>query len=383
MNAFSSEREFPFRRLALVSNQAFSLCNFRSDFIREVVGRGVQVYAFAPDYEAETRSRVEALGAIPVSFSLSRASMNPARELLIVLKLMRKFSELNVDAVFSFFIKPVIYGGIAAWLAGIPLRYSMIEGAGYVYSGDGRDSILRLFLRHIVTRAIRLSLGFSRRVFLLNQDDFNLFITPKMARSGKVVVLPGIGVDLDYFSLSPAVQAPITFVLVARLLKEKGVYDFVAAARLVRSRNKFVRFLIVGGIDQHPSAVPYAEIRQWVDEGLIQWPGHVADVKTWVGNASVFVLPSYYREGLPRSTQEAMSLGKPIITTDWIGCRETVMDGVNGFLVPVRDPTSLAAAMFRFIERPALINSMGAASRCLAEQRYDASVINSTVLSAL
>uniref|UniRef100_UPI00313E6616 glycosyltransferase family 4 protein n=1 Tax=Pseudomonas sp. OTU5201 TaxID=3043850 RepID=UPI00313E6616 len=309
--------------------------------------------------------------------------MNPARELLIVLKLMRKFSELNVDAVFSFFIKPVIYGGIAAWLAGIPLRYSMIEGAGYVYSGGGRDSILRFFLRHIVTRAIRLSLGFSRRVFLLNQDDFNLFITPKMARSGKVVVLPGIGVDLDYFSLSPAVQAPITFVLVARLLKEKGVYDFVAAARLVRSRNKFVRFLIVGGIDQHPSAVPYAEIRQWVDEGLIQWPGHVADVKSWVENASVFVLPSYYREGLPRSTQEAMSLGKPIITTDWIGCRETVMDGVNGFLVPVRDPTSLAAAMFRFIERPALINSMGAASRCLAEQRYDVSVINSTVLSAL
>ncbi|MNQ79671.1 N,N'-diacetylbacillosaminyl-diphospho-undecaprenol alpha-1,3-N-acetylgalactosaminyltransferase [compost metagenome] len=169
----------------------------------------------------------------------------------------------------------------------------------------------------------------------------------------------------------------------ARLLKEKGIYDFVEAARIVRARNKLARFIVVGGIDESPVAISYRDVKRWVDEGLIEWPGHVTDVKHWVAKSSVFVLPSYYREGLPRSTQEAMSLGKPVITTDWVGCRETVLDGVNGFLVPVKDPGRLAAAMLKFVEFPALIDRMGEASRFLAEQRYDVNVINNTVLSAL
>jgi glycosyltransferase involved in cell wall biosynthesis len=383
MSDLLSATEIPFRRLALISNQAFSICNFRAALIREVTNRGVQVFAFAPDFDASTRRRVEELGATPIAYKLSRAGMAPLQEIRVVLELRKKLRELQVDATFSFFIKPVLYGGIAAWMAGVPLRYSMIEGAGHFYSEAGGVSLLQRLLRHLITWGMRFSLGFSRRVFLLNQDDFKLFITRRVARSGKALVLPGIGVDLDHFAPSPAVRTPTTFVLVARLLKEKGVHDFVTAARLVRAKNRFARFLLVGGIDDHPGAISYAEIRQWVDEGLLQWPGHVDDIKSWVASASVFVLPSYYREGIPRSTQEAMSLGKPVITTDSVGCRETVLDGVNGFLVPVKDPERLAAAMLRFIECPALIESMGAASRRLAEQRYDSSVINSKVLSAL
>ncbi|MCY1213839.1 N,N'-diacetylbacillosaminyl-diphospho-undecaprenol alpha-1,3-N-acetylgalactosaminyltransferase [compost metagenome] len=309
--------------------------------------------------------------------------MSLLQEIGVVFDLRQKLRELQVDATFSFFIKPVLYGGIAAWMAGVPLRYSMIEGAGHLYSETAGTSLFLRLLRHLITLGMKFSLGFSRRVFLLNQDDFKLFITRRVARSGRALVLPGIGVDLNHFAPSPAVRSPLTFVLVARLLKEKGIYDFVSAARLVRARNRFARFLLVGGIDDHPGAISYAEIRQWVDEGLLQWPGHVDDIKSWVASASVFVLPSYYREGVPRSTQEAMSLGKPVITTDSVGCRETVLDGVNGFLVPVKDPERLAAAMLRFIECPSLIETMGAASRRIAEQRYDSSVINSKVLSAL
>ncbi|MNF60665.1 N,N'-diacetylbacillosaminyl-diphospho-undecaprenol alpha-1,3-N-acetylgalactosaminyltransferase [compost metagenome] len=373
----------PFGRLALISNQAFSICNFRGDFIREVVRRGVKVFAFAPDYDEATRDQVEALGATPVSYALKRAGMNPFQELRVVLELVFRLRALKVDAVFSYFIKPVIYGGISGWLAGVPLRYSMIEGAGFVYSDEGNASSLRRFLRFVVTQFIRLSLAVSKRAFLLNQDDYDLFVTKKLARSGKVLVLPGIGVDLDYFSASPPVLAPVTFVLVARLLKEKGIYDFVEAARIIREKGKFARFIVLGGIEKRRGAISYKDVRHWVDEGLLEWPGHVTNVRYWVAKASVFVLPSYYREGLPRSTQEAMSLGKPIITTDWVGCRETVLDGVNGFLVPVKDPERLAAAMLKFIESPSLIDPMGEESRRLAEQRYDVSVINNTVLSAL
>lgn len=373
----------PFSNLALISNQAFSIYNFRGDFIREVVRRGAKVYAFAPDYDEVTSRQVSELGAIPVSYSLKRAGMNPFQELHALLSLICKLRALKIDAVFSYFIKPVIYGGIAAFLTGVRLRYSMIEGAGFIYSEEGYTHFLRKLLRHVVTCSIRLVLRFSSRVFLLNQDDYDLFVSPRLAKTGRALILPGIGVDLDYFAASSPVLRPITFVFVARLLKEKGIYDFVEAARIVRKRSPLARFLVLGGVDSNPGKVSREEMNQWVAEGLLEWPGHVHDIKAWVANTSVFVLPSYYREGVPRSSQEAMSLGKPVITTDWTGCRETVLDGFNGFLVPIKSPQSLAAAMLKFIESPSLIARMGEASRSLAEQRYDVFRINNTMLSAL
>ncbi|MFO6224461.1 glycosyltransferase family 4 protein, partial [Pseudomonas aeruginosa] len=356
---------------------------FGGDFIREVVRRGAKVYAFAPDYDEVTSRQVSELGAIPVSYSLKRAGMNPFQELHALLSLICKLRALKIDAVFSYFIKPVIYGGIAAFLTGVRLRYSMIEGAGFIYSEEGYTHFLRKLLRHVVTCSIRLVLRFSSRVFLLNQDDYDLFVSPRLAKTGRALILPGIGVDLDYFAASSPVLRPITFVFVARLLKEKGIYDFVEAARIVRKRSPLARFLVLGGVDSNPGKVSREEMNQWVAEGLLEWPGHVHDIKAWVVNTSVFVLPSYYREGVPRSSQEAMSLGKPVITTDWTGCRETVLDGVNGFLVPIKSPQSLAAAMLKFIESPSLIARMGEASRSLAEQRYDVFRINNTMLSAL
>jgi glycosyltransferase involved in cell wall biosynthesis len=167
------------------------------------------------------------------------------------------------------------------------------------------------------------------------------------------------------------------------MLREKGVYDFVEAARQVRERYPAVRFLLIGGCDQNPGSITEAELHAWVEEGLVEWPGHVNDVRPWFSQASVFVLPSYYREGLPRGNQEALAMGRPIITTDWVGCRETVADGINGFLVPVRDPNALVQAMMRFVKSPDLIEKMGQEGRRIAEERFDVHAINRQIIAVM
>jgi glycosyltransferase involved in cell wall biosynthesis len=167
------------------------------------------------------------------------------------------------------------------------------------------------------------------------------------------------------------------------MLKEKGIFDFVEAARLVRESYAGARFLIVGGTDQNPESIKESQLHAWVAEGILAWTGHVNDVRPWLAKSSVFVLPSYYREGLPRGNQEAMAMGRPIITTDWVGCRETVKDGVNGFLVPIREPKAVAQAMIRFIEAPELIEKMGLEGRRMAEERFDVHTINKQIMEVL
>jgi glycosyltransferase involved in cell wall biosynthesis len=168
-----------------------------------------------------------------------------------------------------------------------------------------------------------------------------------------------------------------------RLLREKGVLEFVEAARRIKAKYPETRFIVLGGLDTNPGAIPRKKVEGWVKEGLIEWPGHVADVRPYLAQASVFVLPSYYREGVPRSIQEAMAMARPIITTDAPGCRETVIQGVNGFLVPVRDVDALVSAMERFINEPELIERMGKESRRIAEERFDVHKINRVLLEAM
>jgi glycosyltransferase involved in cell wall biosynthesis len=204
-----------------------------------------------------------------------------------------------------------------------------------------------------------------------------------MVDRNKVTLLNGIGVDLDHFSTKPPVIQPVSFVMVARLLREKGVYDYVEAARLIKSMHPDVRFFLLGSVDANPESLSQAEIDAWQTEGLIVCPGHVSDVRDWIEHVSVFVLPSYYREGLPRSIMEAMAMGRPIITSDTVGCRETVEEGINGFKVPARSPNLLADAMMAFIQQPELISEMGAKSRQFAQNKYDVIKINMQILADL
>jgi glycosyltransferase involved in cell wall biosynthesis len=369
--------------IAIITTQAFSMWNFRGPLIRALTDQGVMVYALAPDFDDLLRKRVGELGAVPVDYALSRTGMNPVSDISALFHLSQLLKRLSPDLTLTYLIKPVIYGSIAAWLARVPKRFSMIEGLGYVFMEDS-ESITwkRRILRGAISYLYKFALRLNQKIIFLNNDDIHQFVVDGIVNEKKVVRIDGIGLDLAHYMVMPSVLKPVTFILIARMLREKGIYEFVEAARQVRSRYPAVRFLLVGGVDQNPGSLTETELRGWVNEGLVEWPGHVTDVRPWFAQASVFVLPSY-REGVPRCSQEAMAMGRPVITTDSIGCRETVADGVNGFMVPVRDPVSLARAMIRFIESPDLIKIMGREGRRIAEERFDVHAINRQIIEVL
>lgn len=359
------------------------MLNFRGPLIRDLVSTGVEVHALAPDYDDELRQKIQELGANPVDFQLTRTGMNPVRDGIDMLQLTSLLRRLRPDVTLGYFIKPVIYGTLAAWLAGVPRRVAMIEGLGYVFTvSSDRQSWRRRLLKNLVSALYRFSLGRAHQVIFLNKDDLAEFIAERLVYAEKAVNLGGIGVDLSDWPKAPAHVQPITFLLAARLLREKGIVEYAEAARLVKALHPKVCFVLLGGLDPNPGGLSQAEVQAWATEGLLEWPGHV-DVKPWLAKTSVYVLPSYYREGVPRSTQEAMAMGRAVITTNAPGCRETVDDGVNGVLVPVRDVAALAAAMLRFVESPALIASMGQGSRRLAEERFDVVKINARLMRIL
>jgi len=372
------------KKIALIGSQAFALWNFRGPLIQEMVERNLEVYALAPDYDNETREKVRKLGAKPVQYRLSRTGLNPLRDALNFLGLTLTLRRIRPDVTFSYTIKPVIYGTLAAWIVGVSRRFAMITGLGYTFAAPGeREEMKRRVVRTIAQFLYKLVLRRATKVFFQNPDDLNEFVQRKLIPPEKAFLLGPTGVDLEVFTPAPPVTGPITFILAARLLREKGVLEFVEAARRIKAKYPDTRFILLGGLDTNPGAIPRKKVEGWVMEGLIEWPGHVADVRPYLAQASVFVLPSYYREGVPRSIQEAMAMARPIITTDASGCRETVIPGVNGFLVPVRNVDALVSAMERFINEPELIERMGKESRRIAEERFDVHKINQVLLEAM
>lgn len=369
-------------RVGIIGNQAFSVINFRLPLMRALVERGHRVFAIAPDFDADSKAALKAEGITAVPISLSRTGLNPIRDLGDAARLGRVLKALQLDTVLSFAIKPVIYGTLAARWAGIPNRYALIAGLGYAFGVSEEKSVRRTILRWTASFLYRIALGQAERVFMQNPDDLEEFASMGIVPINKMVHVNGTGVELGQWPVLPPLEQPPTFILAARLLKEKGIYDFVAAARTIKKSFPAARFVLLGGLDSNPSGIQSHEVDSWVSDGLIEWPGHVP-VRDWLGKASVFVLPSYYREGVPRSIQEAMASGRPIITTDVPGCRETVVHGRNGLLVAPRDPGMLAAAMRRFIEEPGLVGKMGAQSRALAEERFDADTINGTMITTM
>ena len=363
-------------KIVLITSGAATVPNFRGLLIRTLAERGIEVVAMAPDWNDVLRARTRTLGAEPVDISLDRAGVKPLRDLADCWRLRRQLAAHAPDAVLCYFVKPAIFGSLAAWAARIPRRIALIEGLGYIFTdGEGSESLKRRLLRGVSRILFKLGLLAAHRVAFLNEDDAAQFRHMQLVPREKIAVLGGIGVDLDELAFSPPPPGPVTFLMMGRLLREKGVREFVAAARQVKVSHPETRFILLGDRDANPGSVSQKELAEWTGSGTVEWPGHVDDVPAWLRQASVFVLPSY-REGVPRSTQEAAALGRAIITTDAVGCRETVVDGRNGLMVPVRSVDELAEAMLRFVEQPELIARMGSASRALAEERFDAHVWN-------
>ncbi|QJR06238.1 glycosyltransferase family 4 protein (plasmid) [Sphingobium yanoikuyae] len=366
-------------KISVISNFASSLLNFRGPLLIEMVRRGHKVLAFAPDHDDATRAWLRDRGIVPVDFDLQRTGLNPLRDITSMAQLRLLFRQYRPDVVFGYNIKPVIYGTMAAWLAGVPRRYAMITGLGFVFINKARLRMRKALLQRGVSALYGFALSKANKTIFFNPDDRAEFIERGLVSPLRAVLLGGTGLDLDEWNYTPPLaQTSITFIMVGRLLRDKGVEEYVEAAKALRPHYPRARFLLVGGHDENPTAIPLAEVRSWVDAGVIEWSGHVP-VRPWLAQASVFVLPSY-REGVPRSTQEAMAIGLPVVTTDVPGCRETVVEGKNGFLVPVRNSARLAQAMRHFLDHPDSIVPMGLESRRLAEERFDVHVQNRKLL---
>lgn len=369
--------------VAIIASIAYSLPNFRGPLIRDFVAAGWRVLALAPDYDAGTRAAVAALGAEPLDCALERAGMRPLADIGHAVRLARQLRRLKPDLVFSYFIKPVIYGSIAAWAVRVPRRFALVAGLGYVFTANGREhTVRRRLLRTIASILYWLGFKTCQRVFFQNQDDIDQFVRAGLLPAGKAVRLAGSGVDLSRLTPAAPVDRPVTFLLMARLLREKGIVEYAEAARAIRADRPDARFILLGGVDPNPGGLTVEQVGAWTTDGTLEWLGHMDDVRPILAGCSVYVLPSY-REGMPRSTQEAMAMAKPIVTTDVPGCRDTVVEGVNGFLVPARDVDALVGAMRRFLDDPALIARLGAASRRLAEERFDVHRINRVLLETM
>ena len=354
---------------------------FRGPLLRHLRRRGWEVILAAPDCPGELSSFLEALNVKCVTYPLSRTGVNPLEDFRTLLALWRLIRRERPSLVLTFQPKPNIYGVLAAGLAGVPRRAAVVEGLGFAFT-DGEGGPKKRLLRFVVKFLYKVAFSFSHKVFFLNPDDLAEFVRQGLVPRERAVLLGGIGVPLEEWPPAPPHLNPFTFTLVARLLREKGVLEFVAAARRVKALYPETRFLLIGPLDTNPGAIREEEVRAWVEEGVVEWVPWAEDVRPYLRQTSVYVLPSY-REGVPRSTQEALAMARPVITTDAPGCRETVIPGVNGFLVPPRDAEALAIAMKRFIQDPSLVERMGRESRKLAEERFDANTKNAQMLAHL
>lgn len=366
-------------------NSSPGILIFRKDLIKLLVGQGYEVYCFALDYTPASKESVKSLGATPVDYRLNKSGLNPLTDLRDTLELAKKIKAIRPDIVLSFFVKPSIYGTLAAKLAGIPRRIAMLEGLGYIHTpSKGGDSLKKKVLRIVHGVLSTVGYAFADAVLFLNPDDPKDLSRRAFLNQKKLRVFGPIGLNLgEYPYVSIDKVQPIRFIFIARLLAEKGIFEYLAAARLVRQRYPDVEFIVLGGLDpDNPTALTPEQLQGVVDESVIIYPGHVSNVHEWIADSHVFVLPSY-REGIPRSTQEAMAIGRAVITTNVPGCRETVIEGLNGFLVPPWDPQALAEKMLYFVEHPDEIRRMGEESHRLAVERYDVDKINSIFLGII
>ncbi|MBN1958140.1 MAG: glycosyltransferase family 4 protein [Desulfuromonadales bacterium] len=376
----SNEKSIKF---LLVAGYPDSLLNFRGQLIDRLVAAGLTVHVAAPDLrEGKIRSLLEAKGAVVHNLPLQRVGLNPAKDSISLMRLWRMMRSIDPDYFLGYTIKPVIYGSLAAFAARISHRYALITGLGYAFTGTEKKGVRR-FIRSLVQHLYAVALKRAHKVFFQNPDDQALFRALKILKPGVVSrVVNGSGVDVGSFAVVPFPSAPIRFLLIARLLGDKGVREYVEAARQIRVFNSSVRFHLVGWIDENPDSVTQQELDNWIDEGVVEFDGKLSDVRPALAKCSVYVLPSY-REGTPRTVLEAMAMGRPVITTDAPGCRETVIDGDNGFLVPVKSVDGLVEAMEKFISQPDLIEQMGKRSRVIAEEKYDVHKVNAFMLKEM
>jgi glycosyltransferase involved in cell wall biosynthesis len=355
-----------------------SLLAFRGKLIETLVKMGHIVHVSAPDVSFEVSQKLKSFGAHVHEIRLGRNRSNPLSDFGYLLELLKLMRKIKCNLVIGYTIKPNIWGSIAARMWGIR-SVSMVTGLGFSFSPQQNFKartvqVLARFLYAFATRA-------NHRVIFQNPDDIRDFLAAGcLSDPGKAVMVNGSGVDLDHYSVTPLPNNPV-FLMIARFLGAKGLREYAAAALQILEARNDCRFILVGFPDEGVDGIPQIEIDTWFQSGL-EFGGQLADVRPAISEASVYVLPSY-REGTPRTVLEAMAMARAIITTDAPGCRETVIDGLNGFLVPVGNVSELADAMVKLAEDAGLRQRMGSESRRIASLKYDVDKVNAQLLKHL
>ncbi len=365
--------------IVVIGSAPRSLVNFRGPLIKTLVERGNSVLACAPKAPANIRKALTDLGARYYPIPMGRAGLNPWQDLETFLAIRKVFAVELPDRVLAYTAKPVIYSCLAARAIGRVPVFAMITGLGYGFgNASRRQKLVGVVLKNLYRGSLRHASG----VMFQNPDDRALFVKAGLVpRNLPTTLINGSGIDLTAFAPAPLPQSPV-FLLVARLLLDKGLREYYRAAYALKNRYPQARFLLAGDLDPNPRSIQEAELTAWQRNGTIEYLGYLDDVRPAIKAAQVYVLPSY-REGTPRTVLEAMAMGRPIVTSDATGCRETVINRRNGFLVPIGDPEGLARAMQQFILSPELAQRMGLESLALAREKYDVQKVNAAILKAM
>lgn len=359
-------------KFLLIPTCSETVLTFRRGLIEQLKRRGHEVVVIAHD--DERRQEILDLGVTFYCVRQNNRSLNPFSFLQYHRKINQHITEEKPDAVFTFQLKPNTFGVFAAKTAGVKNIYAMVEGAGDVFI---HRSLKWKMIRLVVCALYKLAFTYVNKVFFLNEDDKKEFVARKLVPAKKSQVIPGIGVDLERFAFKP-IKNYRSFLMVARMLKTKGVFEYCKCARLVKQKYPDAEFRYLG----HESELKVADIQEYIDDGSVNYLGVVKDVRPYLEDTLLLLLSSY-REGLPMSIMEAEAVGRGIITSDGVGCKDTVIDGYNGFIVPRGDYGTMAQKCIYIIEHPEEAVRMGENSRRFAEERFDQKKINDQLAEIL
>jgi glycosyltransferase involved in cell wall biosynthesis len=364
------------KKVLFVSNTAFSICNFRHGVLTRLIADGYKVITISP--KDAYSAKLAAMGCEVIDMPMAAKGVNPREDLLLLGKIWRLYKDIKPDFIFHYTIKPNIYGSVAAWLAGISC-IAVTTGLGYTFINDNWVARVARWLY----KAAFLS---PKEVWFLNEDDRQTFIDHRLVASGKAVLLHGEGVNTTHFSPQPMQieDGKTRFLLVARMLWDKGVGEYVEAARQVRKQYPDAVFQLLGecGVP-NPSGVTRAQMAEWESEGVIEYLDTTTDVRPYLAQADCLVLPSY-REGVPRTLLEAAAMGKPLIASNAPGCRDVVIDGQTGWLCPVKNSAALANRMMQLLAMPATDRQiMGMAGRRFIVENFDEQKVVTHYLATL
>ena len=358
-------------KILVVSPKNKTVFNFRGDIIKDMIAKGNEVYVTGPNKEFV--EDIMALGVKEfIEVPLVKDNTSISGDLAYLKKLREVIKKVQPELVFEYTIKPVIYGSIAAKSCGVKKIYPMVTGLGRVYTSG---SLKTKIVRKITKTLYQVAFKGCNKVIFQNPDDVQEFVEGHYLPENKCVVVNGSGVNMERFYRSDIPDKPV-FLMVSRIIKEKGILDFAKAAREIKKKVPEARFIVLGGYDKSIGALKEEDIKEYIDDESIELPGEVKDPVSFYAQASVFVLPSYYREGLPRTILEGMSCGRPIITTDWTGCREPIEDGVNGYLVPIKNPEELAKRMYELATDKEKVLKMSDAAYKTCKEKYAVEIVN-------